>query len=75
MSFALIRNARTVVPGIVTGEIASCHRSAETALRAKARANARCRRANGANTWLDLDVVEVEWSDDARARGAVVAPR
>ena len=67
--FALIRNALTVVPGCITGSIESRHRTAAAGFRAQSRLNARCRRANGGNTWLDLNVIEIEWSDETRAQG------
>jgi len=68
--YAVIRNA-TRYTGTQTfaGHVESRHDSLEDALRAEARSQRACTRANGPHTWLDLRVIEIEWDGGEAARG------
>ncbi len=61
--FAVIRNPAHVTGTTYVGKVESRHRTAKAAIRAKHEANRGCRKVNGPNTWLDLEVGEIEHDD------------
>lgn len=63
--FVLLRNPRdTSCFGECSGHVESRHRTIAGAVKAQAAINRACKRANGANTWIPLAIVRVEWDVD-----------
>ena len=61
--FAVLRNALPVTRSHYAGKVESRHRTAAAAVKAAAKAQAGCKRANGSHTFLDLTVGEIEHED------------
>lgn len=66
--FAVIRNPSMVVPGLFAGTVVSRHRLLRCANAKRAKLNAACRKANGANTWVDLEVGAIDTDNGTTAR-------
>ena len=66
--FAVIRNPSMVVPGLFAGTVVSRHRLRHRAEAVRARLNAACRKANGANTWVPLEVGVIDSDNGVTAR-------
>ena len=67
--FIIIRNPLCFGGG-VSGRVVSRHKSLSAAVAARLRANRDCRRANGQNTWLDLEVCKADRDWDVGSMGS-----
>lgn len=66
--FAVIRNPSMVVPGLFAGALVSRHRKLDCAKAKVAKMQAACRKANGGNTWVDLEVGVIDSDNGTTAR-------
>lgn len=69
--FAVIRNPSHVTGTTYVGKVESQHHTAKAAVRSAIRMSDASRRVNGANTWLDLAVGQVEWQSDDKKTARV----